>query len=380
MDAKNFSLFAWAVFNLINSITGSGVLGLAYAASLSGVALITAIMVAVSMLVACTFYVLTKVHFVKYKSALTLDDIVTNSMGRVAGALAKLTILLQSLASVASYLKILWDDADILTHNPIANYVIVGVVGALVWGLSCMPYMRFLGPAALMSFCCVVYYIAAVCVHWGGTWHTTAHTAPPGVGGLLAIPIVLFAMTGHLGVIQSCEDLDSLRKRMAACCIASAVTGFMYMAVAWAGYLTFGMNVEGNIFRSFSRVDAPAYIYGARITTLISVILTIPPTIVPLKACLLTYVTRPNIFWHMGFAFALLIGSAAITIAAGSLTIIFSATGGFVSPLLIIVWPCLLYYKELAKSRCAKVVAILLAGCGCVCSLAFTGLVIVGEL
>ncbi|XP_002735199.1 putative sodium-coupled neutral amino acid transporter 6 [Saccoglossus kowalevskii] len=164
--------FGLSVFNLMNAVLGSGILGLSYAMSESGIVLFSILLVTVAMVAAYSLHLLLKMCAVTQVKS--YEDIGQIALKRTGKFLAAFAILLQNIGAMSSYLFIVKNELPHVIRTFMkapphvdgwylnGDYLVLLMVLIIITPLALLPNIGFLGYTSGFSVLCMVFFTTVV--------------------------------------------------------------------------------------------------------------------------------------------------------------------------------------------------------------------------
>lgn len=394
--------FGMSVFNLSNAIMGSGVLGLAYAMSNTGIVLFVILLISIALLSAYSIHLLLKsAGFVGIRAYEQLGLKAFGQPGKVAAAVI---ISLHNIGAMSSYLYIVKYELPLVIQAFLqlhenngmwymnGKYLIVIVSALIILPLALMRQLGYLGYTSGFSLTCMVFFLIAliykrfeipcplpeagnVTVHQhaaaaavevtyvnGGnvtaaTDECTAKLFTVNSQTAYTIPILAFAFVCHPEVLPIYTELRSPTKvRMQRVANLSITAMFvMYLTTAVFGYLTFYGNVETELLHTYNRVDPlDTLILCVRLAVLVAVTLTVPVVLFPIRRAIQQLLFPGKTFhWirHVLIAVCLLFCVNLLVIFVPNIRDIFGIIGATTAPSLIFILPGLFYIRIIPNDK-----------------------------
>uniref|UniRef100_A0A8C5FKF4 Sodium-coupled neutral amino acid transporter 3-like n=1 Tax=Gadus morhua TaxID=8049 RepID=A0A8C5FKF4_GADMO len=319
-----------SIFNLSNAIMGSGILGLAFAMSNTGIVLFIILLCAIAILSAYSIHLLLKSAGVVGIRA--YEQLGNRAFGQPGKVVAASIITVHNIGAMSSYLFIVKSELPLVIQAFLGqhgntgewflegNYLIMIVSATLILPLSLMRRLGYLGYTSGFSLSCMVFFLISlfVCLCF-----QTAYT----------IPILAFAFVCHPEVLPIYTELrDANKKRMQRVANISILAMFvMYLLTALFGYLTFYMGVEPELLHTYSQVDPLDVLFlCVRLAVLVAVTLTVPVVLFPIRRAIIQIVCPDKPFhWarHIAIAVVLLVIVNLLVILVPSIRDIFGLIG-----------------------------------------------------
>ncbi|XP_022106999.1 probable sodium-coupled neutral amino acid transporter 6 isoform X3 [Acanthaster planci] len=350
VESGRRSSFGMSVFNLMNAILGSGILGLSFAMAKSGIALFTLLLVTVAVLADFSIHLLLKMCVLTgVKSYEEVGLFAFNVPGKIMAAGA---ILLQNIGSMSSYLFIVKDELPKILSSFLhitedknlwflnGTYLVLMVVLIVILPLACLPKIGFLGYTSGLSILCMVFFTVVIVIKWfsfpcpipginwtnmtnsegsqtTATYHLSYSTSSPigyemgkdvestnGSTSLeceptyfslttdtaYALPTMAFSFVCHTAVLPVyCELAKPSKSRMQNVANSSIFISFtLYMISALFGYLTFYGNVSDELLDGYELYNPlDPLILSVRLAVCLAIIFTIPLIHYPARKALL---------------------------------------------------------------------------------------------
>lgn len=377
--------FGMSIFNLSNAIMGSGILGLAYGMSNTGIILFTILLVSIAILSAYSIHLLLKCAEVVGIRA--YEQLGNRAFGHPGKMLAACVITIHNIGAMSSYLYIVKSELPLVIQAFLGkqentgewflngNYLIIIVSALIILPLALMKQLGYLGYTSGFSLSCMVFFLISVIYKKfnipcplpdkydnksliNGTddfcepkmFTINSQTA-------YTIPILAFAFVCHPEVLPIYTELrDATKKRMQRVANVSILAMFvMYLLTAIFGYLTFYGNVQSELLHTYSRVDPlDVLILLVRLAVLVAVTLTVPVVLFPIRRALLQILFPDKAFsWviHISIAFCLLFLVNLLVIFVPSIRDIFGLIGATSAPSLIFILPGIFYVRIIPEDQ-----------------------------
>uniref|UniRef100_A0AAQ4RG92 Amino acid transporter transmembrane domain-containing protein n=1 Tax=Gasterosteus aculeatus aculeatus TaxID=481459 RepID=A0AAQ4RG92_GASAC len=361
-----------SVFNLSNAIMGSGILGLSYAMSNTGIVLFLILLTCIACLSCYSVHLLLRSAGVVGIRA--YEQLGMRAFGHPGKIIAAVVITLHNIGGMSSYLFIVKSELPLVIQAFLGqtsssgewfmngNYLIIIVTLCIILPLALMKHLGYLGYTSGFSLSCMVFFLSAVS---GGLW-SPCPTQPRhtlfcisfvmydfGLYKPLAytIPILAFAFVCHPEVLPIYTELSNPTKRRMQSIGNISILGMfvMYSFTATFGYLTFYENTEAELLHTYSKVDPlDTLILCVRVAVLVAVALTVPVVLFPIRRALLQLLFPGRPFhWlrHIAIAMILLFVVNLLVILVPNIRDIFGITGATTAPSLIFILPGLFYIR-----------------------------------
>ncbi|XP_077454809.1 sodium-coupled neutral amino acid transporter 3-like [Stigmatopora argus] len=391
-DFEGKTSFGMSIFNLSNAIMGSGILGLAFAMSNTGILLFIILLVFIAILSAYSIHLLLKsAGVVGIRAYEQLGNRAFGSPGKI---LAGSIITVHNIGAMSSYLFIVKSELPLVIQAFLGkhentgewflngNYLIIIVSAAIILPLALMKQLGYLGYTSGFSLSCMVFFLISVIykkfnipcpledIHLNETLvadnSTITEVAEDFCDAKLftmnsqtayTIPILAFAFVCHPEVLPIYTELrDPTKKRMQNVANISILAMFvMYLLTALFGYLTFFGAVESELLHTYIRVDPlDVLMLCVRLAVLVAVTLTVPVVLFPIRRAILQILCPDKPFhWarHIAIAFFLLIVVNLLVIFVPSIRDIFGLIGATSAPSLIFILPGIFYIRIVPKDQ-----------------------------
>eukprot|EP01060_Flectonema_neradi_P024938 TRINITY_DN33802_c0_g1_i1.p1 TRINITY_DN33802_c0_g1~~TRINITY_DN33802_c0_g1_i1.p1 ORF type:complete len:460 (+),score=67.70 TRINITY_DN33802_c0_g1_i1:27-1406(+) len=271
---------AVSVFNVITTIIGSGILGLPYAASLTGLLIFTVMVVGMGFI---SQYSLRLV----VNSALLAREYSWSSLASYAfgNSVVDYIVIIQASGSVTSYLVVVRDIVDNLLRKyytagvvPYTSVVVVtcALTTFLITPLALSRKMQYLGMTSFAAAASIVVFITVVCQKvlsngLVGSSDEEVITPPPILypttfeNVLLELPTVCFSFTCHsaiLSVFDELREADAIgRTRRCRYRIGSviqwsvSISVLIYLVAGYAGSLRYGSGTRPDLLVSIGEFE-----------------------------------------------------------------------------------------------------------------------------
>ncbi|KAE8293739.1 Sodium-coupled neutral amino acid transporter 3 [Larimichthys crocea] len=375
-DFEGKTSFGMSVFNLSNAIMGSGILGLSYAMSNTGIILFLILLTCIACLSCYSIHLLLRSAGVVGIRA--YEQLGLRAFGHLGKILAAVIITLHNIGAMSSYLFIVKSELPLVIQAFLGqafssddwfmngNYLIIIVTVCIILPLTLMKHLGYLGYTSGFSLSCMVFFLSAV------IYKKFNITCPLEVFGnysvstddicatklftinqetAYTIPILAFAFVCHPEVLPIYTELSNPTKtRMQNIGNVSILGMFiMYFFTAIFGYLTFFENTEAELLHTYSKVDPlDTLILCVRLAVLVAVTLTVPVVLFPIRRALLQLLFPGKPFqWlrHITIAVCLLFAVNLLVILVPNIRDIFGITGATTAPSLIFILPGLFYIR-----------------------------------
>uniref|UniRef100_A0A3Q0RFH3 Solute carrier family 38 member 5b n=1 Tax=Amphilophus citrinellus TaxID=61819 RepID=A0A3Q0RFH3_AMPCI len=376
--------FGMSVFNLSNAIMGSGILGLSYAMSNTGMILFMILLTCIALLSCYSIHLLLSSAGVVGIRA--YEQLGLRAFGHPGKILAAVAITLHNIGAMSSYLFIVKYELPLVIQAFLGqtdwfmngNYLIIIVTVCIILPLAMMKHLGYLGYTSGFSLSCMVFFLSVLYGQelFVGASYYTAHDqsskiqvhvfpAKPVSGSFLmldlqtayTIPILAFAFVCHPEVLPIYTELSNPTKRRMQNIGNVSIFGMftMYFFTAIFGYLTFYENTEAELLHTYSKVDPlDVLILCVRLAVLVAVTLTVPVVLFPIRRALLQLLFPGKPFcWvrHVTIAVCLLFSVNCLVILVPNIRDIFGITGATTAPTLIFILPGLFYIRIIPTNQ-----------------------------
>uniref|UniRef100_A0A672ZM79 Solute carrier family 38 member 6 n=1 Tax=Sphaeramia orbicularis TaxID=375764 RepID=A0A672ZM79_9TELE len=344
--------FASSVFNLMNAIMGSGILGLAYAMAHTGIIGFCILLVGVSCLAAYSIHLLLKICD-QTGERLTIDTLVW--FDYISPTFINLYLL-------DFFFRGAWyEDGRLL---------LIIITLCIVLPLSILPKIGFLGYTSSLAFFFMVYFTVVIVVkkwsipcplpHNATSFSTISNSSDSDCTPKLfvissksayAIPTMAFSFLCHTAVLPIYCELDRPTKaRMQNVTnVGISLSFLLYLISALFGYLTFYAHVESELLLSYDRyLPRDVLVMTVRLAILLSVLLTVPLIHFPARkaAILILFGGRPFSWWIHTIATLVILGVVLLmAIFVPDIRNVFGVVGSTTSSCLLFVFPGIFYLK-----------------------------------
>uniref|UniRef100_H2YM25 Amino acid transporter transmembrane domain-containing protein n=1 Tax=Ciona savignyi TaxID=51511 RepID=H2YM25_CIOSA len=389
--------FSISVFNLMNAILGSGILGLAYAMAQLGIVLFFVCSILVAFLALYAIHLL--LILCEQTGVKAYEKLGFEAFGLPGRITAAVCILMQNIGAMCSYLFIVKYELPnvLMTFMGMANddgswylngdYLVVIVTVAIILPLATFKNIGFLGYTSGFSISCMFFFTGVVIAkkfvipcplfdspsfdhnNMSVTAENNSHlqlevnqftTAENKcVAKLFAltdrwaysIPTMTFSFVCHTAVLPIYAEIERpTPARMQK--VANTSIGLCFVLYSLAslfGYLTFYNWMEAEMLLMYSYVNASDVMtLIVRLTVLLAVVLTVPLTHFPARKAL-TFLIFPDrdFSWkiHLGIMTFLLSLINVLVIFVPSIREVFGIIGATASTMLVFILPCVFFLK-----------------------------------
>uniref|UniRef100_A0A5F9C7X0 Solute carrier family 38 member 5 n=2 Tax=Oryctolagus cuniculus TaxID=9986 RepID=A0A5F9C7X0_RABIT len=349
MDFEGNTSFGMSVFNLSNAIMGSGILGLAYAMSHTGVIFFLALLLCIALLSSYSIHLL-----------LTCAGVVAGTEG--------IRACREGSGGHRHLSAQCWGDWYLK-----GNFLIIIVSVIIILPLALMKHLGYLGYTSGLSLTCMLFFLVSViykkfqigCAVGRNETAVTSEDSPdvPRQGFNISceahmftvdsqmsytVPIMAFAFVCHPEVLPIYTELcrPTQRRMQAVANVSIGAMFFMYALTATFGYLTFYSSVEAELLHMYSQRDL--LILCVRLAVLVAVTLTVPVVLFPIRRALQQLLFPSKAFsWlrHVAIALILLVLVNVLVICVPTIRDIFGVIGSTSAPSLIFILPSIFYLR-----------------------------------
>ncbi|KAM3595328.1 uncharacterized protein V6R79_021790 [Siganus canaliculatus] len=375
--------FASCVFNLMNAIMGSGILGLAYAMASTGIVSFSILLILVSSLAAYSIHLL--LTLCDQTGINSYEDLGGRALQKPGKVMVGIAILIQNIGAMASYLFILKSElpaAIVSFLNPDSpgnawyedgRLLLIIATLAIVLPLSILPKIGFLGYTSSIAFLFVLYFTVVVVVKKWSIPCPLPHNVTTLYSALqisnfsdsdctpklfvissksaYAIPTMAFSFLCHTAVLPIYCELDRPTKRrmQSVTNVGISLSFLLYFISALFGYLTFYGHVDSELLLGYDTyLPRDIMVMTVRLAILLSVLLTVPLIHFPARkaAILLLFGGRP-FSWliHLSTTLIILATVLLMAIYVPDIRNVFGVVGSTTSSFLLFVFPGMFYLK-----------------------------------
>ncbi|XP_036617215.1 sodium-coupled neutral amino acid transporter 1 isoform X2 [Trichosurus vulpecula] len=362
-----------SIFNLSNSIMGSGILGLSFALANTGMILFLFLFILVSGLTSYSIYVL--LSCAEMTGCLNFEEMGGKVYGKKGKYVIFGTTFVQNLGAMLSYLFIIKNELpcvikvligkqdEFLAWYVDGRLLVVLVTFVIIFPLCLMKHLGILGYTSGFSLSCMVFFLIVIIYekfHIPCPMEKTATVSNATIEkmctpkyfvlnfkSVYALPTIAFAYVCHQAVLPVYRDLkDRSIKKMEIVSNASILSMcFMYLLTAYFGYLTFYGEVHSSLLHKYP--DDDILIIIVRLSVMMAVTLTVPVLFLTSRESLAEILKRASFKLGERIAIAVIILSCInlLVISVPSMKDIFGVLGTTTSNMLIFVIPTTLFLK-----------------------------------
>ncbi|KAM8916360.1 putative sodium-coupled neutral amino acid transporter 6 isoform 2-T2 [Spinachia spinachia] len=373
--------FIFSVFNLMNAIMGSGILGLAYAMANTGVLGFCILLLLVSSLSAYSIHLLLKLC--EQTGINSYEELGQKALQKPGKVLVGIAIVMQNIGAMSSYLFILKSELPAAIYTLVkpentgydwygdGRLLLILVTLCVVLPLSLCHKISFLGCTSSFSFFFMLYFaIVVVIKKWsipcplpynvttpsGAIQISNSSDCTPKLfvissKSAYTIPTMAFSFLCHTAILPIyCELNQPTRARMQNVTNVSIGLSFvLYLISALFGYLTFYAHVDSELLLGYDvYLPRDVMVITVRLAILLSVMLTVPLIHFPARkaAILLLFGGRPfSVLIHI-FTTVIILGVVLLlAIYVPDIRNVFGVVGATTSICLLFVFPGVFYLK-----------------------------------
>ncbi|XP_062037286.1 solute carrier family 38 member 6 isoform X2 [Lepus europaeus] len=340
--------FGFSVFNLMNAIMGSGILGLAYVMANTGI-------------LGFSFLLLVVAVLASYSVHLLLSMCIHTAMSSYL-----LIIKTELPAAISAFLHGDYSGSWYLDGQTLLIIICVGIV----FPLALLPKIGFLGYTSSLSFFFMVFFALVIIIKkWSipcplflndieeyfQISNATDDCKPKlfhfSKESVYAIPTMAFSFLCHTSILPIYCELESpSKKRMQNVTNTAVALSFLiYSLSALFGYLTFYDKVEPELLHGYSKyLPRDVVVMAVKLCLLFAVLLTVPLIHFPArKALMMIFFSNFPFSWirHFLITLALNVTIVLLAIYVPDIRNVFGVVGASTSTCLIFVFPGLFYLK-----------------------------------
>uniref|UniRef100_A0A4W4HD06 Amino acid transporter transmembrane domain-containing protein n=1 Tax=Electrophorus electricus TaxID=8005 RepID=A0A4W4HD06_ELEEL len=357
--------FTSSVFNLMNAIMGSGILGLAYAMANTGIVGFSILLLLVSSFAAYSIHLLlmlcdqtgnvTFTLLLVFTSPTCISLLSASTEVTRGHSMASYMFILKSElpATILSFLRteasgVWYEDGAILS---------VLVTLCVVLPLALLPKIGFLGYTSSLSFFLMLFFAAVVSrcplctVSNSSALDCSVHLFVFSSKSAYAVPTMAFSFLCHTAVMPIYSELQQPSKyRMQNVANVSISLSFLvYLVSALFGYLTFYAQVDSELLLGYDAyLPHDVLMMSVRLAILLAVLLTVPLIHFPArKAILMLFHAEREFSWFSHCVSTVLILTLVelLAIYVPDIRHVFGVVGSTTSTCLIFVYPGLFYLR-----------------------------------
>ncbi|XP_043373549.1 probable sodium-coupled neutral amino acid transporter 6 isoform X2 [Dermochelys coriacea] len=353
--------FGFSVFNLMNAIMGSGILGLSYAMANTGIIGFSILLLIVASLASYSVFLLLSMCI---QTAVTsYEDLGLFAFGSAGKVIVGSTIIIQNIGAMSSYLLIVKSElpgaiAGFISGNDSGSWYLDGRVLLLitsvciVFPLALLPKIGFLGYTSSLSFFFMVYFALVVVIK---KWS-------------IPCPLTLNSPIEILQISNSTEDCkaklfhfskESIKKQNAECNQHRNWSEFptlFCVCLVWVPYFLWSIitlsevdKVDSELLQGYTRyLPHDIVIMTVKLGMLFAVILTVPLIHFPArKAVMMIFSSHLPTSWICHILVTLALNAIIVLLAlyVPDIRNVFGLVGSTTSTCLLFVYPGLFYLK-----------------------------------
>ncbi|XP_014999316.2 solute carrier family 38 member 6 isoform X2 [Macaca mulatta] len=349
--------FGLSVFNLMNAIMGSGILGLAFIMANTGILGFSFLLLTVALLASYSVHLLLSMCI---QTAVTsYEDLGLFAFGLPGKVVVAGTIIIQNIGAMSSYLLIIKTEfpaaiAEFLTGDYSRYWYLDGqtlliiICVGIVFPLALLPKIGFLGYTSSLSFFFMMFFALVISNATDDCKPKLFHFSKESA---YALPTMAFSFLCHTSILPIyCELQSPSKKRMQNVTnTAIALSFLIYFISALFGYLTFYDKVESELLKGYSKyLPHDVVVMTVKLCMLFAVLLTVPLIHFPArKAVMMMFFSNFPFSWirHFLITLALNIIIVLLAIYVPDIRNVFGVVGASTSTCLIFVFPGLFYLK-----------------------------------
>ncbi|XP_026967226.1 probable sodium-coupled neutral amino acid transporter 6 isoform X2 [Orcinus orca] len=349
--------FGFSVFNLMNAIIGSGILGLAYVMAHTGILGFSFLLLIVALLASYSVHLLLSLCI---QTAVTsYEDLGLFAFGLPGKMVVAGTIIIQNIGAMSSYLLIIKTElpaaiSEFLSGDHSGSWYLDGetlliiICVAIVFPLALLPKIGFLGYTSSLSFFFMVFFALVISNATDACKPKLFHFSKESA---YAIPTMAFSFLCHTSILPIyCELQRPSKKRMQNVTnTAIALSFLIYFISALFGYLTFYDSVASELLQGYSKyLPHDVVVMTVKLCILFAVLLTVPLIHFPArKALMMMFFSNFPFSWirHSLITIALNIIIVLLAIYVPDIRNVLGVVGSSTSTCLIFVFPGLFYLK-----------------------------------
>ncbi|KAJ8290327.1 hypothetical protein GJAV_G00011460 [Gymnothorax javanicus] len=384
------SSFASSVFNLMNAIMGSGILGLAYAMANTGILGFCLLLLLVSGLASYSIHLL--LTLCDQTAISSYEDLGFQAFRKPGKILVASTILIQNIGAMSTYMFIIKTELpaaiiSFLNSDPSGRpwylegwVLLLLVMVCVVLPLAMLPKIGFLGYTSSLAFLFMLFFTVVVVIKkWSIPcplpMNNTVITSqfnnssdPECIPKLFvissksayAVPTMAYSFLCHTTVLPLyCELHQPTKKKMQNVANVGIFLSFLvYLVASLFGYLTFYGHVASELLLGYDLyLPHDMLVMSVRLAILLAVLLTVPLIHFPARkaAIMLIRGDRPfSWFIHVVVTIILLTVVLLLAIYVPDIKNVFGVVGSTTSTCLLFVYPGIFYLlisEDPLKSR-----------------------------
>ncbi|XP_012511484.1 PREDICTED: probable sodium-coupled neutral amino acid transporter 6 [Propithecus coquereli] len=342
--------FGFSVFNLMNAIMGSGILGLAYVMANTGILGFRFIKLSIFILPVYTF---SSFHLLIRKclqvSVTSYEDLGLFAFGLPGKVVVAGTILIQNIGAMSSYLFIIKTElpaaiSEFLSRDYSGSWYLDGqillivICVGIVFPLALLPKIGFLGYTSSLSFFFMVFFALVVSLKYNALLISSQKLSA------YAIPTMAFSFLCHTSILPIYCELQSAKENHFA-----AINILIVYNVILIIIFLFTDKVESELLQGYSKyLPHDVVVMTVKLCILFAVLLTVPLIHFPArKALTMIFFSNFPFSWirHSLITLALNVVIVLLAIYVPDIRNIFGVVGASTSTCLIFIFPGLFYLK-----------------------------------
>ncbi|XP_064809756.1 probable sodium-coupled neutral amino acid transporter 6 [Oncorhynchus masou masou] len=373
--------FTSSVFNLMNAIMGSGILGLAYAMANTGIVGFCILLLLVSSLAAYSIHLLLKLC--DQTGITSYEDLGGRALQRPGKVLVGVSILIQNIGAMSSYMFILKTElpaaiASFLSPETSGGAwyedgktLLILMTVCVVLPLALLPKIGFLGYTSSLAFLFILFFTVVVVVKKSAipcplpsnvtlsinqVSNSSESECTPKLfvissKSAYTIPTLAFSFLCHTAVLPIYSEMDRpSKKRMQNVTNVSISLSFLlYLISALFGYLTFYSHVDSELLISYDTyLPLDVLVMAVRLAILLAVLLTVPLIHFPArKAMSVLFCGDRPLSWvyHIFSTLLILTVVMLLAILVPDIRNVFGVVGSTTSTCLLFVFPGIFYLR-----------------------------------
>ncbi|KAI9364588.1 transmembrane amino acid transporter protein-domain-containing protein [Pilaira anomala] len=341
-----------SAFNLVNSTVGAGIIGLPFAIYLAGfwTAIGLSIFVALISQLGLHMLVVSGQRAGAYKYAVLMEYV----LGKTGFYFLNFLILVQASGACVSYFILIGDTIPVLLQLYFPQYtaftdrslVITLIAIFLVFPLNLSRSIGAVASWSVLSVLCLPLIVLTLLIR--APAYAKSHESPlewegPDIFGALGILAFAFACSHVCFSVFLSQKDQTIKSWTITTTLASIMSWSVSISFAVIGYLSFGRDVQPNLFLNFPDDDLVVNI--GRFALGFSMILTIPMGFYPTREAvqkLLGFETatrQPNNVQHYSVTVVLFTLITILGITVRSLGKVYALIGGFAATFLAYILP-----------------------------------------
>ncbi|XP_014066203.1 probable sodium-coupled neutral amino acid transporter 6 [Salmo salar] len=373
--------FTSSVFNLMNAIMGSGILGLAYTMANTGIVGFCILLLLVSSLAAYSIHLLLKLC--DHTGITSYEDLGGRALQKPGKVLVGVTILIQNIGAMSSYMFILKTElpaaiASFLSPETSGGAwyedgktLLILVTVCVVLPLALLPKIGFLGYTSSLAFLFILFFTVVVVVKKSAIPCPLPSNVTLSINQIsnssesectpklfvissksaYTIPTLAFSFLCHTAVLPIYSEMDRpSKKRMQNVTNVSISLSFLlYLVSALFGYLTFYSHVDSELLLSYDTyLPRDVLVMAVRLAILLAVLLTVPLIHFPArKAMSVLFCGDRPLSWvyHIFSTLLILTMVMLLAILVPDIRNVFGVVGSTTSTCLLFVFPGIFYLR-----------------------------------